>query len=368
MSLFALYLRTAAPTREQVLEALAGNLCRCTGYRPIIDAACRMGDYPPPPNWSRESQHSAQRCQWLRELRRERALQFPGWYSPRSIDELAAALHAQPQALVLAGATDVGLWITKQLRELPAIIYVGEVAELKQIRRGADALRIAAAVSLTDAWDAITCDWPQLRELAQRFGSPPVRNAGTLCGNLANGSPIGDSMPVLIALGATLELRSVRGTRQLPLEQFYLGYQRRDLQPGEFVSAVTIPAPQQDVQLASYKISKRFEQDISAVCAAFAVRVRSGHVTAARIAFGGMAAVPSRAPATEQRLLGAPWSEQSIEAAVSALAQDFRPLSDMRASEHYRLQAAANLLRRFFLESGGSTIALRTADAAAAMS
>jgi xanthine dehydrogenase small subunit len=368
MSLFALYLRVPAPTREQVLEALSGNLCRCTGYRPIIDAACSMGSYPTPPHWSRESQHAPERCRALRELRRERALQFPGWHSPRSIDELAAALQSQPQALLLAGATDVGLWITKQLRELPAIIYVGEVVELQQIWRSTDTLTIGAAVSLTDAWEAITHDWPQLRELAQRFGSPPVRNSGTLCGNLANGSPIGDSMPVLIALGATLELRSIGGTRALPLEQFYLGYQRKDLQPGEFVSAVTIPAPQDDLLLASYKLSKRFDQDISAVCAAFAMRVRSGHIQSVRIAFGGMAAVPSRAPATEQRLVGAPWNEQSIEAAVSALAQDFQPLSDMRASEHYRLQTAANMLRRFFLESAATRVALRTADAAAAVS
>jgi xanthine dehydrogenase small subunit len=365
MSLFALYLRAAAPTREQVLEGLSGNLCRCTGYRPIIDAGCRMGSYPTPEHWARESQYALERCELLGEIRREQALQFPGWHSPRSIEELTAALDADPQALILAGATDVGLWITKQLRELPAIIYIGEVAELRGIRRGSEGLTIGAAVSLTDAWHAITLEWPQLRELAQRFGSPPVRNSGTLCGNLANASPIGDSMPVLIALGATLELRSVGGVRELPLEQFYLGYQRKDLHSGEFVSAVRIPAPQQDVQLACYKISKRFDQDISAVCAAFAVQLHSGQVHAARIAFGGMAAVPSRAPSTEQRLLGAPWSEASIEAAVSALAQDFRPLSDMRASEHYRLQTAANLLRRFFLESGGSRIALRTADAAA---
>jgi xanthine dehydrogenase small subunit len=228
-------------------------------------------------------------------------------------------------------------------------------------------LTIGAALPLTDAWEAICCDWPQLRELAQRFGSPPVRNSGTLGGNLANGSPIGDSMPVLIALGATLELRSSAGTRQLPLEQFYLGYQRKDLRPGEFVSSVRIPVQPEDLVLATYKVSKRFDQDISAVCAAFAVRLCSGEVQAARIAYGGMAAIPSRAPATERRLLGAPWTRQTIESAVSALAQDFRPLSDMRASERYRLQSAGNLLRRFFLESGGSKVALRTGDAAAAV-
>jgi xanthine dehydrogenase small subunit len=368
MSLFALYLQTSAPTREQVIEALSGNLCRCTGYRPIIDAACRMGSYPRPAHWAPESGRARGRCEALNAIRRDRALRLPGWYAPRTIDELAAALVDDPDSLVLAGATDVGLWVTKQLRELPPIIYLGEVEELRHIRRDAAGLTIGAAVSLSVAWEAIAQDWPQLTELGQRFGSPPVRNSGTLCGNLANGSPIGDSMPVLIALGATLELRRGRVTRRLPLEQFYLGYQRKDLQSGEFISAVSIPPAQQDLLLASYKISKRFDQDISAVCAAFAVQVRAGLVSDARIAFGGMAAIPARAPLTERSLLGAPWSEASIDAAVNALHQDFQPLTDLRASQHYRLQCAANLLRRFFLESGHAKPAMRTSDALAALS
>jgi xanthine dehydrogenase small subunit len=368
MSLFALYLQQPAPTREQVLESLSGNLCRCTGYRPIIEAGRQMGNYATPPHWSREEQFSDERCRLLRSIRRERALQFAGWYAPRTTDELAAALQANPGALILAGGTDVGLWVTKQLRELPAIIYIGDVVELKQTRRDSTGLTIGAAVSLSDAWAQIGALWPQLTELAQRFGSPPVRNSGTLCGNLANGSPIGDSMPVLIALGAQVELRCGRNTRRVPLEQLYLGYQRKDLEPGEFVAAVWIPAAPDDLLLASYKISKRFDQDISAVCGAFALQISNDRVSAVRIAFGGMAAVPSRALSTERCLLGAPWNQASIDAAIIALAQDFRPISDMRASERYRLQSAGNLLQRFLLESGGSTVALRTAEAAAAVS
>jgi xanthine dehydrogenase small subunit len=368
MSLFTLYLRTSEPTREQVLETLSGNLCRCTGYRPIIDAGCCMGTYPAPAQWPREAQHAPQRCQALKQIRRNRALQFPGWHAPRSVDELAAALDANPKALVLAGGTDVGLWITKQLRDLPPILYIGEIAELKRIHHSPNEVVIGAAVSLTDAWAAITHEWPQLSEMAQRFGSPPVRNSGTLCGNLANGSPIGDSMPALIALGATLELRHLSSTRLLPLEQFYLGYQRKDLEPGEFVSAVRVPTRQVDLTFASYKVSKRFDQDISAVSAAFAIRVLDGRVRSVRIAFGGMAAIPSRAIATEQQLRDAPWNAQSIETAAAALTQDFKPLSDMRASESYRLLSAANLLRRFFLESTGAARVLRTADAAVAVS
>ncbi len=366
MSLFALYLQSPSPSREQVLEAISGNLCRCTGYRPIIDAGLLMGGYPTPGKWSREAAASSVRLQALQALRRPRAMRFPGFQAPRSCDELAAALEADPAAVLLAGGTDIGLWVTQQLRDLPSIIYIGEVAELKCIRSDAAGIVIGAAVPLTEGWGAIVAAYPQLAELAQRFGSPPVRNSGTLCGNIANGSPIGDAMPVLIALGAEIELRRGTHTRHLPLERFYLGYQRKDLASGEFIVAVTVPAAKVGQRLASYKLSKRFDQDISALCAAFVVDHQGDRIGAVRIAFGGLAAVPARARATEAALSGRPWSEDSFEIAAAALAQDFQPLTDLRASSAYRLQAAGNLLRRFYLEHGGSSVPLRTAQIAAA--
>jgi xanthine dehydrogenase small subunit len=192
-----------------------------------------------------------------------------------------------------------------------------------------------------------------------------VRNSGTLCGNIANGSPIGDAMPALIALGAEIELRRGSHTRRLPLERFYLGYQRKDLARGEFVVSVTVPAPRAGQRLASYKLSKRIDQDISAVCAAFAVEQQGARITGARIAFGGMAAIPTRAPATEAALIGRPWSAETIEIAAAALAEDFRPLTDLRASSPYRLQAAGNLLRRFYFEAQDSALPVRTAELAA---
>jgi xanthine dehydrogenase small subunit len=374
MSLFALYLQRESPTREQVLEALSGNLCRCTGYRPIIDAALRMGDYPTPPHWSREQARSPARLQALHGLRRERSLTIPGFHAPRSIDELAAALEANPGAVVLAGGTDIGLWVTQQLLELPSIIYIGEVTELKRIRSDAAGILIGAAVPLTEAWAAIVSAHPALAELALRFGSPPVRNSGTLCGNIANGSPIGDAMPALIALDAEIELRRGGHTRRLPLDQFYLGYQRKDLSAGEFIVSVSVPAPRPGLRLASYKLSKRYDQDISAVCAAFAVEHNGDRITAARIAFGGLAAIPARARATEAALIGRPWHHDSFESAAAALVEDFEPLTDLRASSEYRLQAAGNLLRRFCIEftaerigsaiAAGSPTAMRTADLA----
>jgi xanthine dehydrogenase small subunit len=349
MSLFALYLEGEAATRGRVLHALSGNLCRCTGYRPIIDAGIAMHGYPVPAQWSSATARSASRCAALAALVREQPLRLPGFYAPRTEEQLAQELHEQPQSLVLAGGTDVGLWVTKQLRDLPPIVYLGAVASLQQIQTDAQGLRIGAAVSLTDGWQALVGQWPSLQEVADRFGSPPVRNSGTLCGNLANGSPIGDALPTLIALGAEIELRCGAHTRQLALEKFYLGYQEKDLAAGEFVVAVRVPRPVPGMRVRVFKLSKRIDQDISAVCLACAVSVEAGRITAARVALGGMAAVAARSASVERILIGAPWSRATFETAALGLGQDFKPLSDMRASGDYRMIGAANLLRRFFL-------------------
>jgi len=368
MSLFALYLQRTAPTREEVLTALSGNLCRCTGYRPILDAADRMGNYPKPPHWSRADAQSAGRTARLRALQRttpDATLRLPGFHAPRSLDELAAALAAAPDSLLVAGGTDVGLWATKQLRELPPIVYLGNVAELQQIGRSASGLWIGAGVTLTAAWSALLEEYPALAEQARRFASPPVCNSGTLCGNIANGSPIGDSMPVLIALGAELELRHGARERRMPLERLYVGYQQKDLAPGEFIVGVLVPPPKTTQLFASYKLAKRIDQDISAVCGAFAVEVSAGRIASARLAYGGMAAVPARAPHAERALTGKPWSEATIASAAAALGSDFTPLSDLRGSRDYRLRAAGNMLRRFYLQHSGAARAVRVIDPAA---
>ncbi len=363
MSLFALYLDQSAADRGDVVRALAGNLCRCTGYRPIIDAGCGMYAYPEPHAWSRGDAHSSARRDALLALRRETPLALdtgPGFHAPASADELARLYQANPQALLLAGGTDIGLWVTKQLKQLPTLIYVGAVADLKGVREAGGWLEIGAAVTLTDAYAAIVSRYPMLLELADRFGSPPVRNAGTLGGNLANGSPIGDSMPFLIALGATIQLRCGDRMREMALESFYLGYQKNALEPSEFLHTVRVPLPQPGRLFASYKISKRIDQDISAVCAAFAFDVEKGTITQARIAYGGMAPIPQRARHAEAALAGKPWTRQSIAAALPALSRDYTPISDMRASGEYRMRAARNLLERFFLEHDpGANVPLR---------
>ena len=352
MSLTALYLQADPErrvSREQVVDTLAGNLCRCTGYRPIIDAGCRMHDYPPPARWSHPDAHSSARLERLQALAGG-AVQLPGFVAPDTIDELANQLQQQPEARLLAGGTDLGLLITKELQELSNIVYLGRVAELQEVREGEEYLAIGAGVTLGEAWPAIIAHYPDLAELALRFASPPICNSGTLCGNIANGSPIGDAMPVLLALDAQLVLRRGSQTRLLPLDQFYLGYRRNALQPGEFIAAVRIPLPQPLLHYASYKIAKRFDQDVSAVCAGIAVLVEHDIILSARLAFGGVAATPSRALQAEAALRGEPWSEASWRAAIAALAHDFAPLSDQRGSSDYRRQVAGNLLLRFYLE------------------
>jgi xanthine dehydrogenase small subunit len=366
MSLFALYLDQENPTRWDVVTAISGNLCRCTGYRPIIESGCRMSSYPQPDRWSRPEAQSTARCARLQSIRRtlsHPSLRLPGFHAPLSLDELATAYAAAPGSLLLAGGTDVGLWTTKQLRELPPLIYVGAVRELQQIRQTPRGLWIGAAVSLSEAWPALLADHPQLAEQALRFASPPVRNSATLCGNIANGSPIGDSMPNLMALGAEIELRHGARERRVPLDQLYRGYRQKDLSPGEFIVAVVVPGAKPGRLFSSYKVSKRTEQDISAVCAALLVELEENRIVAARLAFGGMAATPARARNAEQALIGKTWGGAAIDAAIEALAADFTPLSDARATADYRLQTAANLLRRFHLQHSGGSAALRLADA-----
>ncbi|HEY2816488.1 MAG TPA: xanthine dehydrogenase small subunit [Casimicrobiaceae bacterium] len=370
MSLFALYKSAQRPSRRAINDALAGNLCRCTGYRPIVDAACRMYDdrdskAAKDENWMNCSFSSPTDAlplageqamiERLRAIRRTGTLTVAhgtrSYFAPASLAELAAMREAKPAARLLAGGTDVGLWVTKQLRELPSVIYVGNVAELAQVDVVDDALRVGAAVSLTDAFAALVAHYPDLDELCRRFASPPIRNAGTLGGNVANGSPIGDSMPVLLALGATLTLRRGACTRELPLDEFYLGYQKTALGPGEFLERVSIPLRKAPAIVRSYKVSKRFDQDIAAVCGGYCIHVVDGIVQKARVAYGGVAAIPKRAKHCENALAGKPWSEPTVRAAMNALDRDYTPLTDMRASAAYRRRVTKNLLFRLFVQT-----------------
>ncbi|WP_298831785.1 xanthine dehydrogenase small subunit [uncultured Piscinibacter sp.] len=350
MSLWSSYERhvtaLATPTRQALADELSGNLCRCTGYRPILAAGERMFELPA------AKLDTAPVLAALQRLASDETFEYGGrFFAPKTPDALATLREARPEARLLAGCTDVGLWVTKQFRELGEILYLGDVKALQAIEDRDGGLWIGAGASLEDAWRALATRWPSLTDVWLRFASPPIRRAGTMGGNVANGSPIGDSAPVLMALDAQIELRQGLHIRRMPLPDFYVDYMKNRLEPGEFVHALVVPGLPQDRQVRAYKISKRFDCDISALCAGFAVELDADRVRAVRLAFGGMAAVVKRAAKAEAALLGRPWTQDSVAAAQAALAEDFAPLSDMRASAAYRAQVAANLLQRFWLET-----------------
>ncbi|WP_425041275.1 xanthine dehydrogenase small subunit [Primorskyibacter sp. S187A] len=324
-------------------DRIAGNLCRCTGYAPILRAAKAAESAPVPAHLSSFVP------KYLGGERDSAGGLAP--LIPTSADALAQAYAAQPDATLIAGATDVGLWVTKQMRDLGPVIFLQGCHDLQTIEEDAQEIRIGSGVTLAQAHETLARHWPDFGEMIRRYGSVQVREAATLGGNIANGSPIGDSPPPLIALGATLHLRQGETRRSLPLEDFFLAYGAQDRRPGEFVEAITIP--KHPLELHVFKLSKRFDQDISAVCGAFALRINGEQITHARIAFGGMAGTPQRAKAAEAALMGKVWTEETVENAAAALETDFTPLSDMRGSAAYRMRSAQNMLRRIWHRRNG---------------
>ena len=313
MSLFALYKgeagppRQAAPSRQAILDGLAGNLCRCTGYRPIIEAAERMHDGGADDQFVAGAAAAVER---LRAIQRDETLGLEHggkrYFAPVSIDALATLAEAHPEAVLLAGGTDVGLMVTKQHQRLETVIYLGDVAELRQVREADDVIEIGAAVPYSDVVDLLARHYPDFGELLRRLGAVQVRNAGTIGGNIGNASPIGDTPPVLIALGASVVLRRGAAVREVPLDGFFTGYRATALAPGEFIAAIRVPAASSARRFGCYKVAKRFDQDISAVCGAFCVTRDGDHVAAARLCYGGMAATPQRARRPRRRWLASP--------------------------------------------------------------
>ena len=341
-----------------VADAIAGNLCRCTGYGPILEAGAQV---------ERLVQHDGAVAAGLEGLADEAIVRgsFEGrqWFVPRSSAELATVLAAHPEARIVAGATDVGLWVTKGLRDLDCLIFIGDVADLKVTEERPEGVRLGAGVRYAEAHGALARLHPDLGELVRRIGGLQVRSSATVCGNIANGSPIGDGPPALMALGAQLTLRSVTGRRTMPLEAYFLDYGKQDRRAGEFVESVFVPRPGVGSVIHISKLSRRFDSDISAVLGAFALTVEAGTITAARVAFGGMAATPRRAAGCEAALVGRPFKEATIAAAAEALKGDFNPLSDVRGTAAYRIEAAAALLWRLWHRELGESISVLDVEA-----
>jgi xanthine dehydrogenase small subunit len=353
MSLYAMYLGETGDTPAD--DVLAGNLCRCTGYGPIVKAAREMRALPP---GAGDAERLAQEAAALVEIAHDEtvALQHEGrrFFSPACLDEFAQFYECFQDANIVAGATDLGLWVTKLNRDIGTLIWTGRVREIQTMREQGGALHIGAGLTWSELIVPLGRHFPDFAELLRRFGAVQVRNAATIGGNIANGSPIGDGPPALIALGAELVLRKGRVRRTMALEDFFIAYGRQDRQPGEFVEGIEVPLLADPGQLKCYKVSKRFDQDISAVCGCFNIQVKAGTVVSARIAYGGMAATPKRASAVEATLMGRPWALATVTGALRAFDEDFTPISDMRASTPYRAHVAKNLLLRYFHETQGT--------------
>jgi len=315
-------------------DQLAGNLCRCTGYAPIIRAAVAAEKTAKP--------------DWLGKDAKTLATLKANAIHPQSADELATWFAANPDATLIGGATDVGLWVTKKLATLDKVCFISQIEDMRRIETTKDGLRIGASVTLTALRQAIAPIQPDFAEMLRRFASTQIRNVATIGGNIANGSPIGDCPPALIALGAILTLRKGDTRREILLQDFFVDYGRQDRAAGEFVESIFIPA--QEDRLKCYKLTKRFDQDISAVLGCFNIHIEGGKVACCAISYGGMAATPKRASHVEKALLGKPWTKETVNAALPEFAEDFTPMSDMRASKEYRLKAAQNMLQRYFLE------------------
>lgn len=357
MSMYAEYMSVQSEEQTNTNDLLAGNLCRCTGYGPIIDAANAMGRADSAELESKEHDDllkSIAPKEMLSLVYQPKNGHERRFFAPNNLDELGDIYLQNPDAQILAGGTDIGLWVTKQDRDLNTVIYLGDVEELKQVKNDNGELIIGAGVTYSEALNALKAYHPSLGELIRRIGSVQIRNSGTLGGNIANGSPIGDTMPALIALGATLTLRKGSKRRTIPLESYFIDYGKQSRQKAEFVESFSIPALNPNQTLHIYKISKRFDQDISAICFCMSVTLSSDEkISDVKLAFGGMAGIPKRAFETEKALIGQDWTEESLRIASRRLADDFKPLSDMRASADYRLTVSKNLLLKAWAERSG---------------
>ncbi|WP_020558800.1 xanthine dehydrogenase small subunit [Thiofilum flexile] len=350
MSLFAMWKQQPKPSHEHIDLALGGNLCRCTGYQPIIKAAQALGEYATDDTFSANAQTTRQALKALQPASHlALSYQQQQYFLPHTRAELAELCLHYPDARLVAGSTDLALEITQNLKELPCLIGVNQVQDMQQLDVLAEKIIIGAARPYSDCMEVIHTYYPAFAAMMQRLGSTQIRNQGTFGGNIGTASPIGDTLPVLLALNAEVELQKGEHIRLVNLNDYFTGYRKTVLEKGEFIAAVHIPRLQAQQVLMVDKVSKRFDDDISAVCAAWVLTLNNNVIECARSGYGGMAATPARALNAEQALIGKPLDHTTIQAAQQALAHDFKPMSDVRASSWYRMMVAQNLLERMSL-------------------
>lgn len=363
MSSFALHKKNSTPNRAEVLEALAGNLCRCTGYRSIIDAALSSSEHVEADSFAQHYQQTLQQLHAFKTLPSATlSNSHHSYFAPKSSAELATKLLENPQATLVAGGTDLALTVTQNLATITDLVYLGDVAELHRLDNNDAEFIIGSAVPYSEFTPMLHEEYHELGEMIERIGSRQIRNNGTLGGNIGNASPIGDMPPALIALGAEITLQRGDVERKISLEDFFVAYKKTLLKESEFIKNIYIPKAKPGQVLKLYKISKRIDDDISAVLAAFFIELKDNVVVTIRIAFGGMAGTPMRAKQCEAALLHKTFNSESIAAAQSALTQDFQPMSDVRASDKYRMKVAQNLIQKCYLELQSKTIETRVVN------
>ncbi len=362
MSLVNLVQVLPTPSRQQITDSLSGNLCRCTGYTPIIDATFKAVEKK-----SELKIDDRADVPLLKEIQRAstptltldgdlilqpvvRTKKGNEFVSPATVAEVADYLVKHPTTTLLAGSTEIGLQVNKQFVRPDHILYLGNVAELRQVKETATAWRMGAAVSLATVETLLAKAYPDFVEVLRRFGSPPIRSTATLAGNIANGSPIGDSMPCLMALGASLVLRRGDKTRKVLLDNFYTGMKKNVLVAGEFIEAIELPKPVAGQVFRAHKVSKRFEQDISATCAAISYSLKGGKLSGVKLAYNGLAPSPCRAPKLEAVLEGKAPIDVKAADLDAAIAASFTARDGLRATWTYRALVARNLVLDFIEE------------------
>jgi len=357
MSLYALWMQSPHPKKAEVEQALQGNLCRCTGYAPIIKAAMNISAEGKLSKDLLVKQRKIITSQ-LQKLNDGARVELSGkngiTYIPASVFDLADILQDNPKATIIAGSSDVGLWVNVNFTDISPMIYIGNLAALKKTKISKTGLTIGAGLSYAQSQKIIAKHFPTLANFWKNIGGAQIRNMGTIGGNIANGSPIADMAPPLIALGAKLTLIKRKERRKLSVEDFYISYGKKDLQQGEFIKEIFIPFIKTSEIFAVYKVSKRQYEDISTVSAAFNITVKNNKISKAKLVYGGMAAIPSRAKSVEKELLKKPFSEDNFAKAALSIPADFTPINDVRATAQYRILLAQNLLKRFYCEQGES--------------